>query len=271
MKCQLENVTIHYEAFGEGRPLVALHGWPLDRRSMVSDLEPLFARREGWRRIYPDLPGMGETPSAGWITNQDQVLDVVLGFIDHVIPDQRFVLAGYSVGGYVARGVVYRRAASMDGLLLMAPAMMDDDLPERVVLVEDPVLIAELEPDEAQSFQDGAVVQSQACFEAARATLFPAFEVADHAFLSRLHESRFSFDVDALPEPFAGSALIVTGRQDFVRGYRGAWGILEDLTRGTFAVLDRAGHRLTIEQRGLFDALANEWLDRVEEYAKGGE
>ncbi len=35
--------------------------------------------------------------------------------------------------------------------------------------------------------------------------------------------------------------------------------------RATFAVLDRAGHGLTMEQTGLFRALVAEWLDRVEE------
>ena len=36
--------------------------------------------------------------------------------------------------------------------------------------------------------------------------------------------------------------------------------------RGTFAVLDRAGHLLDFEQPVLQKALINEWLDRVEEY-----
>jgi hypothetical protein len=35
--------------------------------------------------------------------------------------------------------------------------------------------------------------------------------------------------------------------------------------RGTFAVLDRAGHGLAIEQRGVLAKLAEEWLDRVAE------
>jgi hypothetical protein len=36
----------------------------------------------------------------------------------------------------------------------------------------------------------------------------------------------------------------------------------------TFAVLDKAGHDLQIEQEKLFNALVNEWLDRVEESAR---
>jgi pimeloyl-ACP methyl ester carboxylesterase len=58
----------------------------------------------------------------------------------------------------------------------------------------------------------------------------------------------------------------MAGRQDSVCGYREAMKIIENYPRGTFAVLDRAGHPLAIEQIGLFQALTNEWLNRVEEY-----
>jgi pimeloyl-ACP methyl ester carboxylesterase len=92
--------------------------------------------------------------------------------------------------------------------------------------------------------------------------------VADHEFLARLRENyAFSFDVDALPEPFAAPTLMLMGRQDAVCGYQDAWQILESYPRGTCVVLDRAGHCLDVEQRGSFSALVNEWLDRVEEYA----
>jgi hypothetical protein len=40
---------------------------------------------------------------------------------------------------------------------------------------------------------------------------------------------------------------------------------LESYPRATFAVLDRAGYNLPIEQERLFAALVEEWLDRVEE------
>jgi pimeloyl-ACP methyl ester carboxylesterase len=38
-----------------------LHGWPVDHRHMVKDFEPLFEHRDGWKRLYPDMPGMGQT------------------------------------------------------------------------------------------------------------------------------------------------------------------------------------------------------------------
>jgi pimeloyl-ACP methyl ester carboxylesterase len=274
MECKLEGITVNYKVVGEGIPIVILHGWPLDHRGIAGSMESIFKNRDGWKRIYPDLPGMGETPGVDWITNQDQVLDIVSNFINRVIPEQRFVVAGQSYGGYLARGLVYRRSRSMDGLFLLVPGgfpAAQQILPPHVTLVKDPQLISELETKEgaeaAERFQAFAVVQSQEVAQARRADLLPGQELANREFLSRLRENyAFSFDVDALQEPFPGPTLIMTGRQDSACGYYGAWGILENYPRGTFAVLDRAGHMLQYEQRDLFDALVNEWLDRVEEF-----
>jgi pimeloyl-ACP methyl ester carboxylesterase len=247
-----------------------LHGLPTDHRHMMSDMEPLFEHRTGWKRIYPDLPGMGKTPGPDWINHQDQMLDVVLTFVDKVIPEQRFAVAGTSYGGYMARGVVYRRAAWISGVLLTVPVIRaksdQRDLPPQTTLVQDAALISEMEPDEARDFQEVAVVQSRKLLTAIRVNISPAVKIADQKFLDRVRENyAFSFDVDVLPEPFTGPTLILAGRQDSWCGYKDAWGILENYPRGTFVVLDRAGHGLCSEQESLFRALVSEWLDRVEE------
>ncbi len=78
----------------------------------------------------------------------------------------------------------------------------------------------------------------------------------------------FAFDVDSLPSPFPAPALFLTGRQDSGCGYREAYELLDNYPRASFAVLDRAGHALGVEQKALFRALANEGLDRVEEYTQ---
>ena len=271
MKCELEKITVHYETFGEGKPIIMLHGWPIDHRVMVSTMEPIFKNRDGWKRIYPDLPGMGKTPGMDWITHQDQILEIILDFVARVVPGQRFVVAGFSYGGYLARGMIYRRLEMMDGLLLIAPVILTDDtqrtIPSHITLVKDPALILELDSNLADAFQGLAVVQSRELLDSMKAVSLPAREIADHEFLSKLHENyAFSFDVDTLPEPYGGPTLMVMGRQDSWCGYHDAWSILENYPRGTFVVLDRAGHGLMVEQSDMFNALVNEWLDRVEEY-----
>ncbi len=276
MECELKDITVHYESLGEGRPIVMLHGWGCDHRHMVSDMEPLFRQRDGWKRIYLDLPGHGATPGKDWITNQDKILDVVLEFIDRVIPGQRFVVAGTSAGAYLARGVVHQRSTSIDGLLLTVPLIVAGDadrhVPSPSTLLADPALVSELEPDEADGLFGIAVVQTREVVEYIRASFPSDSATGDEAFQAKIREHPdnygFSFDVDALPEPCPAPTLIVTGRQDSVCGYRDAWEVLENYPRGTFAVLDRAGHLLGIEQADLFHALASEWLDRVEGHAE---
>ena len=48
MECKLKDITVFYELLGEGRPIIMLHGWSVDHRLMVSDMEPLFRQRDGW-------------------------------------------------------------------------------------------------------------------------------------------------------------------------------------------------------------------------------
>ncbi len=271
MKCELGDIAIFYETYGRGRPIVMLPGRPSDHHIMERFMEPLFTQRDGWQRIYPDLPGTGLTPSVERLATHDQMLDAMLAFIDTVIPGQRFVLAGLSYGGYLARGVLYHRAALIDGVLLCAPQVKAESehahLPPRTTLVEDPALVSRLEPDEAQLVEGLVVVQSPRVVEAVRDVLAEV-QSADHTFQARLEATGPSAFEVAPPAPFGGPMLILTARQDHLCGYRDAWDLLENYPRATFAVLDGAGHFVNIEQDILCQALMREWLDRVEEWVR---
>ena len=271
MDCVVRGIPVAYEEVGSGRPLLMLHGRPGDHRLMSHNLEPILEARRGWRRLYPDLPGMGRTPAADWIHSQDEILDVVLGFLDSVAPRERFALAAASYGGYLARGILAKRAPEVDGLFLWAPAVSLGDaaarrLPTHHTLVHDPATVADLSPDE-RAWLGVSVVQSPATLAAFRDAVKPGLLAADQAFMERVAaRDMFSFDLAPAGGPFPGPTLVVCGRQDAICGYADAWELLENLPRATFAVLDRAGHGLAAEQPALFRVLVSEWLDRVEEY-----
>jgi pimeloyl-ACP methyl ester carboxylesterase len=270
MDCQLGDSTLYYEQYGTGRPILMLHGMPLDHRHIAADMEPIFAGRTGWRRLYPDLPGMGKTRAADSVASQDQVLDLVLAFLDHLAPQERFVVAGTSYGAYLARGVVHRRGNSIDGVLLNVPSFSREatpqSLPQHRVIREDPAFLAALRPDE-QDMREFIVAQSVELLDSFRDVFHPAGAIADQAFLARLEaQDSFTFDVDRLPAPFPAPALFLTGRFDNWCGYQKAYQLLEMYSRATFAVLDGAGHALAVEQKELFRALVSEWLARVESY-----
>jgi pimeloyl-ACP methyl ester carboxylesterase len=247
-----------------------IHGFTLDRTSLIGCMEPAFAGRTGWRRIYFDLPGMGRTPGSDAIAGSDDMLEVVLSFIDAVIPGQRFSVVGQSYGGYLARGVLARRATSIDGMALICPVAIAErakrDLPQRTVVAKDETLLASLSRADADAFTPNFVVENPSTWQRFRDELLPAIRGGDQPFLEKIaRHYALSFDVDALSQPFPGPVLVLTGRQDSDVGYRDQWKMLDNYPRGTFAVLDRAGHGLAIEQRGVLAKLTEEWLDRVAE------
>jgi pimeloyl-ACP methyl ester carboxylesterase len=273
VECRVGDIGVYYEVIGEGRPIVMLHGLGGDHSEMVFELEHLFARRDGWKRIYLDLPGMGKTPAPPGMSTRDEVLQVVEDFIDRVIPRERFIAAGRSLGAYLARGLVFRRGASMDGVLLNVPAVTPrpdrNKRAPRIVLKTDPNIVkkAQSEGIDLAWLEEMTVAYNADLLDYAR--VFHAMpRPADPQVLERFWENHsYAFDVNTLSRPFPAPALFIMGRQDRIGGdYRGVWKILDDYPRATFAVLDRSGHLVAGEQRTLYSALVHEWLDRVEDW-----
>jgi pimeloyl-ACP methyl ester carboxylesterase len=271
MQIEIRGIPVYYRDEGAGRPIVMIPGRPGFHMGLVLRMEPIFADRPGWRRIYLDLPGMGNTPGADWITSQQDVLDLLCAFIDAVIPGQRFATVGMSYGGYMALGLVRQRRADLDGVMLWTPAMRLDRDPEQLpahqVFEADPEVVASVGPDE-QTWLRVASVQTAETLAAFRTAIKPGFAMADMPFLERVAErDAFDFDPAEIAEPLAVPTLLLAGRQDSVVGYSEMLGVAEAFPRATIAVLDRAGHALASEQSALFEALVGEWLDRVAEAA----
>ena len=269
MELVVRGVPVHYDEAGVGRPHLMLHGWPADHRHIRHDMEPSFAGRDGWRRIYPDLPGMGATPSSDAIGSHADMAAIMAEFVEAVAPGERFTVTGTSYGAYLGRLLTHLRGADMDGFLAYVPSFrrgLDHPLPAPTVLAPNSDLVASLADDE-QLWSSAHTVHSARTLAEWRAFLKPAFGLADFTCLQRLEDAAPVPEPSPMTEPFAAPALILAGRQDSWCGYAEAWSVLEDYPRATFAVLDRAAHGLAGEQPGLFRALVGEWLDRVEEHA----
>jgi pimeloyl-ACP methyl ester carboxylesterase len=212
---------------------------------------------------------MGQTPAHPAITNSDDILNLLIAFINDLLPDQPFVLGGSSYGGYLARGIADRLPDRVDGLLLMNPLIVADEkkreVPPHVVLARDEAYWATLTPAQRERFDTLMVVQTPPVLERTREEIYVGVDAADWTFLNELQKpENYAFSTE-ITSSFAKPTLILTGRQDNCTGYRDVWPVLEHYPRATFAVLDRAGHNLPIEQSGLLAALIMEWLDRVEE------
>ena len=274
MECLLDNIKVHYEILGEVRPILMLHGCPVDHSYMMTAFEPIFEDLEGWQRIYLDLPGMGKTSAVEWIKTHDDMLQVVLDFIDHVIPEDHFHIVGLSYGAYLARGIINKRFISIDGLMMYAPMIFADQakktVPEHIILFENPSFHEELKANNLEEFIVYITDQNDECLENLRIVGIPSIAKADFEFLDSIDfEKEFSFCRDDEVLSFSKPTLIVVGRQDSVVGYQDVWQFIEGFPRATFAVLDYSGHALGVGERNtVFRALVKDWIDRLERDAE---
>jgi pimeloyl-ACP methyl ester carboxylesterase len=262
----VRGVPVEVEIHGTGTPLLAIHGWGVDRRLMTGCMEPLFDEDAPWQRIYPDLPGMGGTPGDPTIDGSDAVLALLGGLVDAIAPGQPFAVAGESYGGYLARGLVHARPDDILGMALICPSIAPNTPAdaELRVLERDEALLASLDPADRDTFTDITVRQTRLFWERFSTEILPGIRCADQTYLSQVlgRAPRFSFEAD--DRDFDRPVLFLTGRQDSSVGYRRQWEVLERYPRASFVVLDRAGHNLQTEQPEVFAATVREWLERVE-------
>ncbi len=257
MECRINGVTVHYAEHGSGAALLALHGAGVDHREIEAAIEAVVPG-EGYRRIYPDLPGMGRTTAEG-LSGNDDVVTLLGDFIDRLIGGP-VLLLGHSYGAYVARGLAARRPDRVVGLALLCPVGESArDVPEPTVAETDPDAYDELEPDQRSGFDEYFVVRTPATARRYREHVVPGTALVDEAALGRIF-ARWRIDVGS--DRFPGPTLILAGRRDSVAGYTDACGLLDLYPHSTLAVIEDAGHALMHERPGLVSSLVGDWLDR---------
>ncbi len=264
MHATIDDVAVHYIEHGSGMPVLALHGSYSAHQEVEGFLEPVFRHRSGFRRIYLDLPGMGDTPAPARIRSSNDVLDLVLGFVDAVIGDETFLVVGHSAGGYLARGVAHRRPQQVGGLALICPLMSDAESGDHRPAEAADDLGVELTPEQEAAFRDYFVVQTPTTARRFLSAVAPVLGRFDAESLERIGEN---WELDPSPEsgpPYDKPTIIVTGRRDTVVGYRTQWRLMDHYRQASFATLEPAGHALPHEQPEILEALLAAWLDALD-------
>ncbi|MBA4149878.1 MAG: alpha/beta fold hydrolase [Verrucomicrobia bacterium] len=107
--------------------LILIHGYPFDHTMWNRVVEPL---RKVTRVLTPDLPGFGGKPVSGLEPSIDRMADeiVKLFVTEHM---DRAVVAGMSMGGYVALSLAERYKHRLSGLALISTQAVADSAEAR--------------------------------------------------------------------------------------------------------------------------------------------
>jgi YbgC/YbaW family acyl-CoA thioester hydrolase len=110
----INGVNLAVEVRGEGPAVLFIHGYPHDRRIWAHQVAGL----EGFRRIAPDLRGMGasDAPDLGY--SIETYAGDLAALLDTLGVDDA-VLCGLSLGGYVAFEFLRRWRRRVRGLVLL--------------------------------------------------------------------------------------------------------------------------------------------------------
>jgi pimeloyl-ACP methyl ester carboxylesterase len=115
---------LSYKRYGNGPALMLIHGFPASG-NLWADVQ--FQLSQGLTLLIPDLPGTGSSQLNSTETSMEQLASVVPDILDDAGIGQ-CVVAGHSMGGYIALAAAALFPDRLKGLSLVhSTALPDDD------------------------------------------------------------------------------------------------------------------------------------------------
>ncbi|WP_225753735.1 alpha/beta fold hydrolase [Actinotalea sp. Marseille-Q4924] len=237
-------------------PLVLLHGFPLDHRMWldVTDLLPGDPTV-----LAPDLPGFGASPAGEDVAEalgaptDAPSLDVAADAVAAALQDagvERAVVAGLSMGGYVAMALLERHPGLVAGLgLIDTRSTADDDAARARRLDVAATVLAEMRVDAVFGMRTAVLGATN---RVARPDLVDRIEgwIRDQgpaavAWAQRAMASRP--DRTEVLAGFDGPAVVVVGEEDELAPPPAAEHMVDVLRDVELTVVPRAGHMTSNE------------------------
>lgn len=110
-----KNISINFSDEGKGTAIILLHGF-LENSTMWHYLQPELAKH--YRVICIDLLGHGKTECLSYVHNMEDMADAVHEVLKH-LHLRKVILAGHSMGGYVALAFAELYPEMIKGLALL--------------------------------------------------------------------------------------------------------------------------------------------------------
>ncbi len=242
--------------------VVLLHGFPHDRALWVEQESAHSVAFPHVRFLIPDLPGFGRsTPLPD--PSMDAYADAIAAMLDEV-GVQQAVIAGLSMGGYVAFSFWRRHSARVRALVLLDTKAGADAEPAKVKRQE---LIATVTRDGTGAIVDGLIpgqlgtttrASNPALVERVAVMLrrAPASGVvgAAGAMITRV-DSTATLDTITVP------TLVIVGDEDALTPPSDAIAMSSAIAGSRLVTIPAAGHLSPLEQPTIVNAAIAEFLD----------
>jgi 3-oxoadipate enol-lactonase len=247
----LKRGKLAYIDRGEGVPIVLVHGFPLDHTMWNSQIEALADRA---RVIAPDLRGFGQSP-LGVVDPQrgitmEQYADELVELLDTLSIREPVILAGFSMGGYIAWQFVRKYADRLRALIqcdTRALADSDDARAGRLKMAENVAAWGSSRVAEMM----GPKLFSPRALETQPKLMAELRSVVSRTPLTAIAAAQFGMaarpDVSADLPAIRLRTLILVGELDAISPPAEMRAIADAIPDAAFAIIPNAGHMTTME------------------------
>jgi len=257
----VQGVTLAVDVSGDGPALLLVHGFPLDRtlwRSVTSTLT-------GWRRIVPDLRGMGLSEAPDGDYTMAMYADDLAALLDalHV---ETAVVCGLSMGGYVAFELLRRHRDRIRALVLMNTRATADGSDARA---RREAMMARVRRDGTGFLAEEmlpkliAPVSHETMPEVVRHVRMMAAGSAPHGIVGALAAMRDRTDAGDLLATIGLPTLVVAGSEDQLIPLAEARAMSDAIRGAHWAVIPAAGHLVPVEQPVATGRVLREFLEAL--------
>ena len=258
----VNGVSLALDVAGSGPAVLFIHGYPLDRTLWRHQVEHL----SGYRRIAPDLRGMGRSDAPDLGYSMGTYADDLGALLDALGVDEA-VLCGISMGGYIALECVRRWRRRICGLVLM-DTRAEADSPEgrkgrdaaaaaardggTAAVAE--AMLPKLFAGETESAVGAPWKQVEAMV---RGTEVPGIVGALSAMRDRADSTPLLPSLGELP------VLVVSGEHDRIIPAAQARALAESIPGAELQVIGGAGHLPPVERPAETTDIVREFLEDV--------
>jgi 3-oxoadipate enol-lactonase len=249
---------------GNGRPLLFVHGFPLNHTMWRGQLTEFAGE---YRVIAPDLRGFGRSDVGDVTVTIEQFADDLAAIVDELGVREPVTLVGLSMGGYVAWQFVRKYRHRLRALVLCDTRAAADspEAAENRLKVADTVLA---EGTEALAtamvrklFARPTIETRPAVVEAVRNVILSAnpqgVAAAQRAMAARPDATGMLATIDV-------PTLVVVGEDDVISPVDEMRRISEAIRGARLVVIAAAGHMAPLEHPAAFNAALGEFLAAVE-------
>ncbi|CRH17392.1 putative 2-hydroxy-6-oxo-6-phenylhexa-2,4-dienoate hydrolase [Carnobacterium maltaromaticum] len=261
--------NIYFSEYGNGIPIIFLHGWELDHTSLEKSFEPVFKKNyflnSKFKRIYIDLPGMGKsfTPKLN-VTNEEYV-EILVRFIYENFSNE-VILVGHSYGGYLNIAIQKKLSDKVIGIFLLAPVVQSNPskriLPKKINCNENNY---HNDSPHFPGYISNNYYISKKGWKLYLTQVVPGLMLSNQKFTQNFEKKSYA----SLNENFFtvhGNEIdiaVVVGRNDTVVGYEDTLPMIKVYPNLTYCLLDSCGHNIQIDQLEVVHSLFERFILKI--------